>query len=401
MSPSQEEREQEPRGQPSRPSGAAPPWYRVHLWDVALFRDGAKLALLAAAALLAWSLASLVLPVLAALVLAGVFHPLVSHAQRRWRWPRALGSTLSLLSLLGVLAGTLAVGVPRITTAVADFAADIPRYADALPASIRAPLEDLSPHFDQALPTSLGEAKALWTQARGLVGAAANVTGTVVYALVVLTFCAMVFAYGLTKLDRVGQLRHYLPEASRERFWALLERYSQILVGFVRGQLAVAGFTTTGFAIGFSVIGVPHALVVALIGGGLSFIPNGQASGWLLAMLLTGLEELSTSAFDWASVLLWPSCVYAVTQSLEAFVITPWVQGSFTRLHPLAVLGALLAGGTLGGVMGMLVAIPAAAGLKLMVTSVLGHTPESQRDGRRARLRARTQTRLPGSPRAQ
>jgi predicted PurR-regulated permease PerM len=354
----------------------------VHLWDIAALRDIVRLAALVAALGIAFAHAELTLPVLAALVLGGVFHPLVTHAHQRWGWPRALGAGISLVCVTGAVAVVLAVGVPRMGQAVYNFAADIPRYVSAMPQSVSGPVQNAVDGLQGAAPSSLSEVVAWYRQAQGIVGVAASVTGTVVYALVIFVFCSALFVYWLAHLDRIDRIQRYLPRRWREPAWGLLSQFAQVLVGFVRGQLVVAAFTTTGFAVGFSVLGVPHALVPALVGGTLSFIPNGQASGWLLAMLLTGLDQIQGSGFDWLSVFLWPTCVYAVTQSLEAFVVTPWVQGSYTRLHPLAVLGALLAGAVMGGFLGVLIAIPAAACLKLVMLRIWGSDEAAPPPGR-------------------
>jgi predicted PurR-regulated permease PerM len=123
------------------------------------------------------------------------------------------------------------------------------------------------------------------------------------------------------------------------------------------------------FAIGFSAVGVPHALVAALAGGAFSLIPNGQASGWILAVLFGVLERGGEAA--WVTTLLYPSIVYAISQSLEVFVITPLVQGSYARLHPLAVLAALIGGASVGGVFGILVAIPLTACAKIVLEDAI------------------------------
>jgi predicted PurR-regulated permease PerM len=74
---------------------------------------------------------------------------------------------------------------------------------------------------------------------------------------------------------------------------------------------------------------------------------------------------------DWTVTVIYPTLVYAISQSLETFVITPLVQGSYTRMHPLAVLAALICGASVGGVFGILVAIPLMASGKIILHHVV------------------------------
>ena len=180
-----------------------------------------------------------------------------------------------------------------------------------------------------------------------------------------------VFTYVLSDKRRVPSILPLFPANRRQLAAEVLGEVRDVLSGFARGQILVALFTTAGFLVGFSLVGVPHALVAALIGGVFSIIPNGQASGWLVAILLSALERDPAASFDWLSIVVLPTSVYAVTQSLETFVVTPLVQGSRTRLHPLAVLGALIAGGAVGGLAGVFLAIPAAACGRIIIARIL------------------------------
>jgi predicted PurR-regulated permease PerM len=342
-----------------------PHWARLHLWQIAALRDIGLIAALFGLVWLVFALRSVTVPVATALILAALFNPVVVHADRDLSIPRSVTTTALVVALLtlGFLFGSF--GIPQLVESVRGLVVELPDYAQAV-----LQLVGLDPsildreQIMELLPkklSDLAEAQPMVDRIVGFLGLAASLLGTLAYAVIAGAFTLVLFTWAVARFDDLPDLRRYLPASQREEIWSVLQQCGDAFVGFVRGQILVAIFTTTGFAIGFSVVGVPHALVAALIGGFLSFIPNGQASGWVLAVVFSLLETRGVTPFPWVSVFVWPSLVYAITQSLETFVVTPFVQGQATKLHPLAVLGAVIAGASIGGLLGILLAIPIAA----------------------------------------
>ena len=73
----------------------------------------------------------------------------------------------------------------------------------------------------------------------------------------------------------------------------------------------------------------------------------------------------------WWGVVLWPTAVFVVVQIIESYGLTPMIAGKATNLDPVTIVVAVLAGGSIMGVYGMLLAIPAAACIKIVCTDVL------------------------------
>ena len=73
----------------------------------------------------------------------------------------------------------------------------------------------------------------------------------------------------------------------------------------------------------------------------------------------------------WWGIILWPTLVFAIVQFIEGYALTPMIAGKATNLDPVTILVAVLAGGSIMGVYGMLLAIPAAACIKIFITDVL------------------------------
>jgi predicted PurR-regulated permease PerM len=160
--------------------------------------------------------------------------------------------------------------------------------------------------------------------------------------------------------------RALLPAAMRERASSTASEVDTVLGQFVRGQLIVMAILGALYAGGYALIGVRLAIPIGIIAGLLSFIPyvgSGVALG--LALLMTALDLGSPLQF--VKVL----AVYAVVQTLEGFVITPRIVGDKLGLPPVVVLIALMIGGELFGFLGVMLALPVSAVVKVFAGHAL------------------------------
>lgn len=150
----------------------------------------------------------------------------------------------------------------------------------------------------------------------------------------------------------------WLPPGARSDSLELVRRVHQAVGRFLRGQLIVS--TTVGVlvACGLSVLGVRYALFLGLIAGLLDIIPYfGPILGAIPAIVLALMRSPLTA--------LWVLVLFVVVQQLEGSVLSPKIMGDQVGLHPLAVIFSILVGGELMGVLGMLIAVPVAATIKV------------------------------------
>jgi predicted PurR-regulated permease PerM len=139
------------------------------------------------------------------------------------------------------------------------------------------------------------------------------------------------------------------------------------LAGFMRGQLLVCLGTGIYYAVALTVIHLDFGLIIGILAGILTFIPYvGFATGFVLAM---GLALLQFGTF---SGMLWVFAVFAIGQVLEGNVLSPKLVGERVHLHPVWVIFALLAFGSVLGFVGVLIALPAAAVTGVLVRFALG-----------------------------
>jgi len=165
-----------------------------------------------------------------------------------------------------------------------------------------------------------------------------------------------------------------LPEAHRPTIIPLLHRMDAAVAGFVRGRIVIALIMAVLYAVGWAFIGVPYAILLSIIVGAFSLVPFLGLVGIPVAILLLAVAELDlpeAQRMAWWGVLLWPTVVFAIVNALDGWVLTPLIAGKATNLDPVTIFVAVLAGGSVMGAYGMLLAIPIAACCKILLSDLV------------------------------
>lgn len=128
------------------------------------------------------------------------------------------------------------------------------------------------------------------------------------------------------------------------------------------------------FSAGWFLAGVPYWFLLGIATGLLSTAPYLSNLGWIAALLVKYLE-MTTGAqavgFDIWSVIVWPTVVFQGVNVIEEYILTPWIQSKSTTLNPLTIIVVVFIGGWIGGVLGLLFAIPTAACIKIFLEEVV------------------------------
>jgi predicted PurR-regulated permease PerM len=197
---------------------------------------------------------------------------------------------------------------------------------------------------------------------------------------VICAFCFYYFSVSFPAVKEFGG--GFIPDARRERTLELVSAMDRTISAFVRGRLTICFIMGMLYAIGWTLCGVPHAILLGLLVGACSLVPYLSAIGlpaaWaLLAVSLTagpaktGVYFTPAGEIAWLWVLLLPGLVTALVQIVEDYILNPVIQGKATNLHPVTIMLAVIAGGSLAGVYGMLLAIPFTACLKIYISEIL------------------------------
>lgn len=169
--------------------------------------------------------------------------------------------------------------------------------------------------------------------------------------------------YLLRDWDRlVAHLDQVLPRRSAAGIRDIMREIDRRLSGFVRGQVLVCLMLGSWYATGLVLIGLDFGLLLGMIAGLISVIPYlGNVVG-----LGIGLAIAFTQFDGWREPLL-VAAVFGSGQILEGYVLQPRIIGDRVGLHPVWLMFAVIAGGTLLGLTGALLAVPAAAVIGVLV----------------------------------
>ncbi len=185
-----------------------------------------------------------------------------------------------------------------------------------------------------------------------------------IFNLIVLPFFVFYIARDLRQIHRL--ILGFMPRHAAEKVRSIGGEILIHVYAFFKGQITVACILATLYVIGLSIVGVPSALVVGILSGFLNIIPYlGITVGIVLATVITLVSDPS-----WSHLLsVW--AVFIVVQSLEGSFLTPRIVGKSVGIHPLGVMLALIIGGQLLGLLGLVIAIPVAASLRVLFRHLL------------------------------
>ena len=151
------------------------------------------------------------------------------------------------------------------------------------------------------------------------------------------------------------------PTRSQHKISVMLNEMNQQVSSYIRGQITVAicvGFT---YIIGYTLIGLPYGVTIGMIAGLLTIIPYLGSIIGLTPALIIGFVTNPTLALH---VFL----VFVIEQLIESRVLQPLILGSSLKMHPVTILIILLAAGKMFGLVGLLIAVPVYAVVKVFIT---------------------------------
>lgn len=151
-------------------------------------------------------------------------------------------------------------------------------------------------------------------------------------------------------------IRNLLPRRIEPTVVALMKECDQVLHAFFRGQFLVMISLAVVYSIGLSIIGLQIGVLIGIISGLLSIVPYlGSIIGIIIASIAMYVQDGSFTSV----LLVW--LVFAIGHVLDNALLTPRLVGDRIGLHPVAVIFAILAGGSLFGFVGVLLALPVAS----------------------------------------
>ncbi len=344
-----------------------PPLYRALVW--------LGIAILVIVAL--FFLGRILMPFAVSFVLAYLLVPLVDRLEA-WRIRRGLGSLFVLALFLVAVGLVLVLIVPLLETQIVALIGVLPRLLSLIQSEFGKAIHLLQRHFPQVDVERVRE--LVGTRLAGMIGWVAGLFQSMItrsFAILNVIFLFVVTPIVTYFLLRdwhimLAQIDSHLPRQSLDTIHDQARIVAETLSGFLHGQALVSLILAAYYTAALSVAGLDSALAVGILIGVLSIIPVvGVAIGFALSLALAGLQYGT-----WTEIFV--VCgIFLFGQTVEANILTPKLVGDRIHLHPVWVIFAVLAGGALFGLIGVLLAVPAAAVIGVLVRFALERYRES------------------------
>ena len=339
--------------------------------------------------LLLWLFSGVLLPFVAAVVLGYLLDPVVERLERFGM--NRLGATLVIMASFALLLTLLSILlVPILWRQLSSFVEALPGYAVQLQGLISGEIERLSREYSGGLIEKLGlgkDAGAEFASATNdLVAQAAHWAGSFLNSVLtrgaalinlisLLVVTPVVTFYMLLDWDRmVATIDGLVPMRHRETVRELAREIHTAMAGFLRGQSLVCLFLGAWYGIGLSLVGLNFGLLIGIMAGILSFIPY---VGSLTALILSATVAIVEDWPRWHLLTLSLAVVLA-GQFLEGNILSPKLVGESVGLHPVWLIFALLAFGSLFGFTGLITAVPLAAAAGVVLRFAIARYRESE-----------------------
>jgi predicted PurR-regulated permease PerM len=302
----------------------------------------------------------------------------------RLRLPRPVGAVLSFLVLLAVVVAVGALVWPTVQAQGAELILQLPDlYVSVVDwlreAGVALGLDIEEFLSQQAIEAWLRDPANQATVQELLFGFGAGagiVLRGVAETIAVIGLAPVLAIYLLIDLERFkSNTLELTPPRHRNEMAYVSGEVGTAMGSFVRGQLLVAFLVGVASSIGMWAIDLPFWLLIGIVAGFLNLIPFlGPIVGGALAALVALLNGDPWQAF-------WAVLIMIGVQQVDNHLITPMIQRARVNLSPLVIVLALIVGGSLAGLLGVLVAIPATAAIRIVIghlwrTRVLGQSWE-------------------------
>jgi predicted PurR-regulated permease PerM len=313
------------------------------------------------AILLVWflfSIKEIVLLFLISVIISSAIDPLADYLQKK-RIPRAISVILVYIVVLGIFGTIIALLVPPLTQQFAQIA-----QSDYV-AAINNRVGDL-----RTTLTDLGVGQQIQDNIKNIAGSISSglfktTQGVVTGAVSIITVLVVSFYLTIEENGLKNFVKHLAPFKHQAYANALINKIQKKMGAWVLGQVILSLIIFSLTYLGLTILNVKFALVLALIAGVLELIPY-------LGPFLAGIPAVFFAFLQNPPLAIAVLVLYIIIQELENHVIVPVVMSKSVGLNPVLVILGILIGGSLGGIVGAVIAVPLLAGVSVFITSMTG-----------------------------
>ena len=312
---------------------------------------------------------TLFVPIIITGFLYFLLNPIVRFLQKG-KVPKTLAIIIVYIVVIGLI--ILAVGsiVPMISKQITELFSNIPTYADQAIKFFNylndtkqykwvmnqdyVSIEDITDNlkaYAQTIPSNLSNGIG------AIISTMTNITVTIVTVPFLLFYC---FKDGAKFPDALSK---FFPSSYRKEGVKIIKDTSATLASYIQGQVIVALFVGTLALIGYLIIGLDYALVMALLVAVTNIIPY-------VGPLIGGAPAVIIALFTSPTQAIFVIIVITIAQQIEGNVLSPLILGKRLDTHPATIIILLLVAGNLAGIFGMILAVPTYAAAKTIVINI-------------------------------
>lgn len=303
---------------------------------------------------------TLFLPFLIAGVLFYLTRPLTQLLERV-HVPRKIAILFIFLIIAGILALAVNLLLPIVQTQFNRLVHNVPKMISTIQDAIAywQRNQDSIPDFvNQAVRNAGDKLQGIFSAAGSSIGGFLTNTISTLFSLIVVPF---ILFYLLDDREKfVPSFLRFFPKSREAEIRSVLGDMDRALASYIQGQLIVSSCVGVILLIGYFIIGLDYALLLALFGMVMDVIP-------FLGAFISVIPALIAAWFQDPIMMVYVAIVMIVAHQFESNLISPQVMGRVLRIHPLTIILLILVGGKLAGVVGMILIIPSYAVIKVIV----------------------------------
>lgn len=271
-------------------------------------------------------------------------------------------SLLGILSAVVLLAATLFVALPLIEQ-TQSLIGQLPQIGEQLHARVT----EINQVFPFASQIEEKAKETIFAGAKGLIG----ISGSIITSVITIIIIAFILLACRNTIHR--DFAENIPNEYFEVTVGLTHNINEQVENYVVAKVAETAIITVIHIIGFWMIGLPQPLFMGILAGLLNIIPY---LGPLITVIPVGVVALLAGGYPMAAFAM---IVLAIAQIIDNAVLQTWLISQFVDIHPLMAVIITLLGGEIGGMIGMIIAIPAYSVAKIIVSGIYSYLKSVQR----------------------
>ena len=301
-------------------------------------------------------------PFILAAIFAYLFNPIVNFISNRIKLPRAV----SIIIIYAVIIAVVVIGSISLTKRIFDESSELKQFANTLSKEAGHQIAVLPDWAKPAINDTLYslEKTKLFSSPSDL--SFFPKAFSKILSFIIFLFSAFYFLKeGKMMRDK---LLNFMPNEYKFEVEILLRKINAALGSYLRGQVFLVLLVSATLFIALSILGVKFALILAIFSGLAEIVP---IIGPIVAASVAGIVAFIGGTSNFSLVPLQTAIavvvIYAVVRQVQDYLVNPYIMGKITKLHPLIIIFAVIAGEHIAGILGLILAVPIAGILRILL----------------------------------